>query len=399
MMTFLNTNPTYTTYRKGNVMTHPLHWMIVCLIALSVQLLAGCTGVAPLSTPPAAEEEVAACPEPNPRLEVTSTTINLFVWVQYIPQEIYDCFEAVYGIEINLDEYSNDEEMITKLSAGGANYDLVVPSDYIIDLMIRQELLQPLDPDRLHIMDNFDPAYLDQPFDPGNQYTVPSTAGTESILVNTAAVESVPQSFADLWKPEYAGRIVMLDSPRTVIGLTLLSLGYDPSTQDPAQLEEAKAKLLTLVPNIKLFDSDSPKSALFAGDADLGIAWSAEAAIAAQEEPAIQYIYPSEGAIRWQVNLAIPSVAAHVDATYAFINYLHQPDVFWRALVDYPNTVPNAAALDYAQRYHPDLYDAYTQSPITNAPAAALEQAHFLRDVGDALPLYDQIWTEIKGRN
>ena len=173
------------------------------------------------------------------------------------------------------------------------------PSDYIIDLMIRQELIQPLDADQLHIMDNFDPLFLDQPFDPGNLYTVPSTAGTESIFVHTAAVENVPQSFADFWKPEYAGRIVMLDSPRTVIGLTLLSLGYDPSTQDPAQLEEAKAKLLALVPNIKLFDSDSPKTALLAGDADLGMAWSAEAAFASQEEPAIQYIYPSEGAIRW----------------------------------------------------------------------------------------------------
>jgi len=380
-------------------MTHPLHWMMVCLMVLSMQILAGCSGTVPPAAPPAAEEDGVACPEPNPRLQVTSTTVNLFVWVQYIPQEIYDCFEQVYGLDINLDEYSTDEEMVAKLSAGGANYDLVVPSDYSLDLMIRQELIQPLDADQLHIMDNFDPLFLDQPFDPGNLYTVPSTAGTESIFVHTAKVESVPQSFADFWKPEYAGRIVMLDSPRTVIGLTLLSLGYDPSTQDPAQLEQAKAKLLALVPNIKLFDSDSPKTALLAGDADLGMAWSAEAVIASQEEPAIQYIYPSEGAIRWQVNLAIPSVAAHVDATYAFINYLHQPDVFWRALVDYPNTLPNTAALDYAQTHYPELYEAYSQSPITNPPAAVLAQAHFLRDVGDALPLYDRIWTEIKGQN
>ena len=88
-----------------------------------------------------------------------------------------------------------------------------------------------------------------------------------------------------------------------------------------------------------------------------------------------------------------------MDATYAFINYLHQPDVFWRALVDYPNTLPNTAALDYAQTHHPELYEAYSQSPITNPPAAVLAQAHFLRDVGDALPLYDRIWTEIKGQN
>jgi len=136
---------------------------------------------------------------------------------------------------------------------------------------------------------------------------------------------------------------------------------------------------------------------VLAGDADVGMAWSSEAELAAQEEPAIQYIYPTEGAIRWQVNLAIPSVAAHVDGSYAFINYLHQADVFWRALVDYPNTLPNRAALEYAKIHQPDLYNRYMQSPITNVPPAVLEKAHYLRDVGDALPIYDQIWTEIKG--
>lgn len=380
-------------------MPHRLRLSIVGLLALAVQLLAGCVGVSRPVEPSAAQQDEAVCPAPNPRLEVASTSVNLFVWVQYLPKEIYDCFEEVYGVQVNLDEYASDEEMVTKLSAGGASYDLVVPSDYITASMIRQKLLQPLDLDQLHIMGNFDPAFLDQPFDPGNQYTAPSTAGTEAIVVNTAAVERMPHSFADLWNPEYAGRLIMLDAPRTVIGLTLLSLGYDPSTQDPAQLEAAKAKLLTLMPNVKFFDSDSPKIALLARDVDLGVVWSGEAATASQEEPALQYIYPTEGAIRWQVNLAIPSVAAHVDAAYAFINYLHQADVFWRALVDYPNTLPNRAALEYARIHQPDLYARYIESPITNPPAAVLEQAHFLRDVGDALPIYDRIWTEIRGRN
>ena len=377
-------------------MTRARSWILFCLLLLFVHGMAGCAGVARPADPAAAETD-PACPEPTPRLEVVSTEVNLFVWAQYLPQEIYDCFAEVYGIQVNLEEYSNDEEMVAKLSAGGANYDLVVPSDYILGLMIRRELLQPLDPARLHILEQFDPAFLDQPFDPGNRYTVPSTAGTESIFVNTAAVETVPQSFADFWNTDYAGRIVMLDAPRTVIGMTLLSLGYDASTQDPAQLEEAKARLLELVPHIQLFDSNSPKTALIAGDADVGMAWSSEAELATQEEPAIQYIYPTEGAIRWQVNLAIPSAAAHVDGSYAFINYLHQADVFWRALVDYPNTLPNRAALEYAKIHQPDLYNRYMQSPITNAPPAVLEKAHYLRDVGDALPIYDKIWTEIKG--
>lgn len=108
-----------------------------------------------------------ACPEPNPRLEVTSTEVNLFVWTEYIPQHTIDCFEEVYGVTVNKDEYSSNEEMYAKLSAGGANYDLVQPTDYIVALMIRQGLLQALDKGKLPIFDNFDPNYLNLSFRPG----------------------------------------------------------------------------------------------------------------------------------------------------------------------------------------------------------------------------------------
>jgi spermidine/putrescine-binding protein len=143
-------------------MTRARSWILFCLLLLFVHGMAGCAGVARPADPAAAETD-PACPEPTPRLEVVSTEVNLFVWAQYLPQEIYDCFAEVYGIQVNLEEYSNDEEMVAKLSAGGANYDLVVPSDYILGLMIRRELLQPLDPARLHILEQFDPAFLDQP--------------------------------------------------------------------------------------------------------------------------------------------------------------------------------------------------------------------------------------------
>jgi len=337
------------------------------------------------------------CPEPNPRMEVTSEEVNLFVWTEYIPQDIIDCFEQVYGITVNRDEYSSNEEMYAKISAGGASYDLVQPTDYIVSLMIRQELLAELDMSQLPNFGNLDPNYLDFPFDPGNKHTLPYQAGTDAIVVNTDAVENVPTSWADLWKPEYAGRMVFLDDSRAVIGLTLLTLGYDVNTTDPAQLEEAKAKLAELVANIKLFDSDSPKTALIAGDVDLGMTWTAEALLAQQENPAIQYIYPSEGAILWMDNYAIPADAPHLDAAYAWLNYNLQGDVFWLMLRDFPYTNPNQAALDYAKENQADLYNAYIESPITNTPADVIATGHRIDDVGEATPLYDRIWTEVKG--
>ncbi len=371
-------------------------WAIASGLLIVALVLAACGGGAAQPAEQAADN-ASACPEPNPRLEVTSTELNLFVWTEYIPQDTIDCFEEVYGIRVNKDEYSSNEEMYAKLSAGAANYDLVQPTDYIVDLMIRQGLLQELDKSKLPILASLDPNYLNLPFDPENKYTLPYQAGIDSIVVNTDAVDTVPQSFADLWNPEYAGRLVMLDDSRAIIGMTLLTLGYDVNTTDPAQLEEAKTKLAELAKGVKLFDSDSPKTALIAGDADLGVVWTGEAVLAQREVPSVQFVYPTEGPILWQDNYAIPTGAPHADAAYAWLNYSMQGDLFWQMLEEFPYTNPNTAALEFAKANHPELYDAYMNSSITNTPADVLKSGHRIEDVGEATPLFDQVWTEVKG--
>jgi spermidine/putrescine-binding protein len=287
--------------------------------------------------------------------------------------------------------------MYAKISAGGTNYDLVQPTDYIVSLMVRQNLLQKLDATKLPNMKNMDPTYMNLEFDPGNVYTLPYQAGVDSIVYNADKVPNPPVSWADLWKPEYAGRMVFLDDSRVIIGLTLLTLGFDPNTTDPAQLKQAKEKLALLVPNIKLFDSDSPKTALIAGDVDLGMTWTGEAFLAQQENPAIKFVYPPEGAMLWQDNWAIPAGASHMDATYAWLNYTMQGDVFWLMLRDFPYINPDKAALDYAKDNQAELYKKYMDSNITNVPLDVIAKGHRIKDVGDALPIYDQIWTEVKG--
>jgi spermidine/putrescine-binding protein len=338
------------------------------------------------------------CPEPNPRMEVTSKTLNVFTFIEYVPDDFMRCFEEVYGVDVNSGGFSTNSEMYAKLNAGASGYDLVQGSDYIVAPLVRQGLIQPLDHERLPALANINPDYLNLAFDPGNEFTLPYQAGTYAIAVNTDAVENVPSSWADLWSPEYAGRLTFLDDARSVIGLTLLTLGYDINSTDPAQLAEAKARLMELVPNIKLFESDNPKAPLLAGDVDLGMVWTGEAFLAHIENPAIEYIYPSEGAVLWQDNWAIPADAANVDAAYAFLNYLNQPDLFWLTLRDFPYTNPNAAALAWAQEHRPELYEAYMASNATNMPAEDIARGHFLQDIGEALPLYDAIWVEVKGQ-
>jgi spermidine/putrescine-binding protein len=373
--------------------------LLVLVVVLSLTLAACGGGKA---TAPAGGGDIVTstgfvCPTPEPRMEVTSKELNLFVWTEYFPPDMLECFELVYGIKINRDEYSSNEEMYAKISAGGSNYDLVQPTDYIISLMARQGYIQPLDHTKLPNIGNMDPNYMNQSFDPGNKYTVPYLAGTDAIVYNADKVNPAPTSWKDLWNPAYAGRLVLLDDSRAVIGFTLLTLGYDVNTKDPAQLEEAKVKLKELIPNVKLFDSDSPKTALIAGDVDLGMTWTFEALAAQQENPAIQYVYPSEGAILWQDNWAIPVGASHTDAAYAWLSYIMQGNVFWLTLRDFTYTNPNKAALDYAKANEVDIYNAYIDSPITNTPPDAVANGHRIDDVGDALPIYDQIWTEVKG--
>ncbi|PKN90806.1 MAG: ABC transporter permease [Chloroflexi bacterium HGW-Chloroflexi-6] len=373
-------------------------WQLLTLLTLASLLLAACgAGGSAAGDDAKVTSSGFVCPEPSPRMEVTSTELNLFVWTEYLPAEWKECFELVYGVKVNHDEYSSNEEMYAKLSSGGTNYDLIQPTDYIVSLMIRQGLLQKFDAAKLPNKANLDPNYLDFSFDPGNEYTLPYQAGTDALVYNADTVPNPPASWADLWNPEYAGRMVFLDDSRVTIGFTLLTLGYDPNTKDPAQLEEAKVKLLELIPNVKLFDSDSPKTALIGGDVDLGMTWTGEAFLAQQENPAIQFVYPTEGAILWQDNWAIPAGAPNLDAAYAWLNYTMQGDLFWLMLRDFPYTNPNAAALEYARVNDPELYNAYMDSPITNTPKEAIENGHRIDDVGDALPLYDQIWTEAKG--
>jgi len=375
-------------------------WKLLAVLLLASMLLAACGGGASTSEGGGGEKVTASgfvCPEPQNQMEVTAKELNLFVWTEYIPTEWKECFTLVYGVQINHDEYSANEEMYAKLSAGGSNYDLVQPTDYIVSLMIRNGMLQKLDKSKLHVLDSMDPNYMNQPFDPGNEYTIPYEGGLDAIVYNADTVKTPPTSYADLWNPEYAGRIVLLDDSRVIIGMTLLTLGYDVNTTDPAQLEEAKNKLAELIPGVKLFDSDSPKTALIAGDVDLGIVWTGEAYTANQENSAFTFVYPTEGAVVWQDNWAIPADAPHLDAAYAWINYTMQGDLFYLMLRDFPYLNPDTAALEFAKANQPDLYNPFVNSPITNPPAEALQKAHRIDDVGDATPLYDQIWTEIKG--
>jgi len=389
-------------------------------IAMIWVLLVACAGLQPKptavpTTPTAAPSGKITqsgfnCPEPNPRLPVTSSELNLYVWSEYVPADFMECYELVYGVKVNSSEYDSDETMYAGLTASGSAYDLIQPTDFIVQRLVREDLLRPLDHSQLPVLANFNAHYLNLGFDPENLYTIPYEAGVDGIVFNSATVPNALQSWADLWNQEYQDRIVVADDERAIIGLTLLTLGYDVNATSQSQLEQARRALAVLAPGIKAYDSDSPHSRLVSGEVDLGETWNGEAFLANQKVSSIQFVYPSEGGILWQDNWAIPKSAPHPDAAYAWLNYTNQGDMFWMMLTNFPYTNPNEAALGYAKGNAMtvtdvngnsttlgQVYETFMNSTITNPPASAIQAGHRISDVGDATALYDQIWEEIRG--
>lgn len=372
---------------------HKIHHLgRLVLVAFMLFSVAGCA---------AKPEEFAAkitasgfvCPEPNPWVEFESKEIKIFTWTEYLPVDIFDCFGLVYGVDVNVDYFSSNEELYSKMSSD--SFDVVHPSDYMIGVLIREKLLQKLDQGKLPNIKNMD-ASLAGIYGDALNYLVPYQMGTQAIVYNSETVTNPPTSWADLWRPEYKDRIVAVDDNRVIIGMALLTLGYDVNSTDETQLAEAKQKLIELKPNIRVFDSNSPKTPLLAGDVDLGIVWNGEAFLAKQENPAFEYVFPEEGSIIFYDGMGIPTNAPHPDISYAWFNYLMQGDVSWLTLIDYPYTNPNQAALAFAKSDHADVYKAYMASPITNTPVEIFANGHEVKDLGDELLLYDAIWTEIK---
>lgn len=318
-----------------------------------------------------------------------SKELNLFNWTEYLPQEVIDQFEAETGIKINYNMYSSNEEMLAKVIAAPGTYDLVVSSDYMVDIMGKQQLLEPIDKSKITLLSNIGEEYLNKAFDPGNQYTVPYMCGTALIAVNTKLVEIEIAHYEDLWDPSLKDNIVSLDDQRGLMGVALKKLGFSINDTDPAHLELVSQEMSTLKENIKAFDSDSPKTLLINEEVAVGFVWNAEAVLAQKENPDIKIVMPEEGLYLWQDNLLIPKGAKHKEYAQEFMNFILRPEISKMLSEAFPYTNPNRAAKEL-------LADDIKNNLGIYPPASVYEQGEYLVDLGETTVLYDKIWTEFK---
>jgi spermidine/putrescine-binding protein len=318
--------------------------------------------------------------------------LNLFCWTEYIPQSVLDAFAKEYNVKVNYATYSSNEEMLAKLTAGAAGYDVIIPSDHVIKVLGNQGKLIPLNKELLPNMANLDPAWMNLHFDPDNKYSVPFMWGTVGIVVNTDKEKDPITSFKDLWKPQYKGKIVVLDGAREIIGMALQMVGKDQNTTSEADLQLAKNELSTLMPSIKAFDSDSPKSMLLSGEVTIGVVWSGEAALVIRDQPGkFSYLLPSEGGSIWMDSMAIPTTSQNPELAHKFINFILRPEISAQLSDAFLYGNPNLAA-------HALMPPEMLSNPASYPSESALEKAEWLDDVGAAAALYDRVWTELKGQ-
>jgi len=322
------------------------------------------------------------------------TELNVYLWGSEIPHSLVHDFEKQTGIKVHFSTYDANETMYTKIRAASQEkvgvYDIIMPSGYFVERMRKQGLLQVLDHQRIQHLENIDPTFLNSPYDPNNQYSLPMVWGTSGIFYNTHFVHPVPKNWNDLWDNRFKNQLLLLDDSREIFAMAMLSLHYSPDDSDPKHIHQAFEKLLALAPNIKLFASDGIQAILVDEDANVGLVWNGDAYKGHTENKAVAYYYPKEGFIIWVDCLAIPANAPHVDAAYAFINYLLDPKVAAKVTL--------AQGLATANRDAKALLPETIQNnPMIFPDAETLKHGSFQRDVGEkTIELYNQYWQALK---
>lgn len=325
----------------------------------------------------------------NSTIADNNNTLNVFNWSEYLPDSVIKEFEDQYHIKVNYITYSSNEEMLARIMAGNEIYDIAVASDYMVDVMRKQKLMEELNLNNIPNLKNIGNDFKNMPFDPGNKYSVPYMWGNGVIAVNTKMIPGTITSYSDLWDSKFKNSLVVLDDERAIIGIALKKLGYSINETDPAKLEQARLELLKLLPNIKKFDSDSPSSALIKGEAAAGYMWGAEAFLAEKENKDIKTFFPKEGMYLWQDNFVIPKGAEHKENAEKFINFLLDPKVSAEITKEYPYANPNISAHQYIDK---SILNSTTVYPTDYD----MKIGEHLKDMEDTTKLYDKIWMEVK---
>ncbi|MBO9385628.1 MAG: spermidine/putrescine ABC transporter substrate-binding protein [Thermomicrobium sp.] len=359
-------------------------------------LTTACTRSQPTPTPASTEASPrvgAAIPDYIDRSKLDKE-LNFYNWSEYIDPDILTEFQETYGVKVTMDTYASNEDLLAKLQGGATGYDVIVPSDYMVSIMINLGLLEPLDYSVIKTIANIDPENLKPYYDPDNTYSVPYMWGTSGYSYDTSVLGQDLASWKEVFepRPEVRGKVVMLDDQREVIGAALMYLGYEINETSDDALAKAKQLLLRQKPYVLAYSSQNNDDLLVAGEALIAHIWTGDALMSEQEKPTLRYVIPTEGCTVWQDNLCVPKTAPHKYTAMVFIDFLNRPDIAGRNANYIMYGSPNKAARE--QGY---IDQEVLNNPGVYPPPEVWKRLQWIKDVGEegALKL-DRLWTEIK---
>ena len=319
----------------------------------------------------------------------------VYNWGEYLDPDVIPMFEKETGIQVVYEEYETNEIMYPKIQSGAIAYDVVCPSDYMIQRMIENDLLAKIDFDNIPNIKNIGATYLEQSrqFDPENKYSVPYCWGTVGILYNKTMVKEPIDSWSVLWDETYKDNILMQDSVRDAFAVALKYIGASLNSTDLNELEAAKQLLIEQKPLVQAYVIDQVRDKMIGNEAAIGVIYSGEAIYTQMENPDLEYVIPKEGSNLWIDSWVIPKNAKHKENAEAFINFLCRPEIAKMNFDYITYSTPNTAARELIED------PAIRNSTIAFPEVQELEHCETFRFLGDKYDaLYNQLWREVKSK-
>ena len=319
--------------------------------------------------------------------------VVVYNWGEYIDPDTLDQFEEETGIRVVYDEFETNEIMYPKVESGTSNYDVVCPSDYMIQKMIENDLLAEINFDNIPNVKNIGEQYFEQSkgFDPENKYSIPYCFGTVGILYNKTMVDEPIDSWDVLWDEKYADNILMQDSVRDAFMVALKKLGYSMNTTDEAQVKEAAQLLIDQKPLVQAYVIDQVRDKMIGNEAAIGVIYSGEAIYTQRENPDLEYVIPKEGTNIWIDSWVIPKNAKNKENAEKFIDFMCREDIALKNFEYITYSTPNTAA--QANIEDEDIKNSKIAFPDFSE-YNNLETYDYLGADGDNL--YNEYWKQVK---
>jgi spermidine/putrescine transport system substrate-binding protein len=314
--------------------------------------------------------------------------LNFYNWGNYIDPQIITMFEEETGISVNQEFFGSNQDMFIRVSSGASAYDLVVPSDYMIERMIGEDMLQPINFDNIPNFTNIDNRFKGLPFDPYNTYSVPYKWGTVGILYNTTMVHEEVYSFDILWDEKYKGKIFMYNSKRDTIGVSLKRLGFSLNTTNLEELELATIELINQRPLVQAYIGDPVKDKMIGNEGALAVVYSGDAMFSISENSDLNFVVPTAGSNLWFDSMVIPKGAQNQEEAEMFINFLLRPDIALMNTMYTGFSTPNTEAFKM-------LPEEMQNDPIYWPSDEIIYNSEVFIDLGDYARYYEEAWIRI----